>query len=398
MGRSVTADVRIGCSFTGKYAEAHTLHYVTEYAYPMRINQRFYSNNCFIRSSTEKSTDYCAVDQTLRSTSDNRKDAASGSRVVPLSVDHDERAASLIDEKTESEQDQAADHSGVFRDNQEDDIAVLVKNFTAPALAEALRSREATLQRAATMLSIGNIDGVKEILFPFLRENVQKRRIREHKINLTNSLTRAEIVILQRYLHRLPRRVFYNSSRRASVVIPLCNVDGKASILFERRSSKVRTYKHQVCFPGGMLEEGVDATIVQTSLRETEEELGIPRERIEVLGVLRCKWDEVASMTGIAVTPVVGFIGELDELQLVPNSDEVEEYFTVTLEQLVDENNWAAHNFASPVYVGSRYKIWGLTGYLLHKFVQNVLSKCTDAQSGHKRPFMPENLGGSSPS
>lgn len=54
----------------------------------------------------------------------------------------------------------------------------------------------------------------------------------------------------------------------------------------------------------------VDRTIIQTSLREMEEEMGIPKEKVEVLGVLRCNWHEVASMTGIAVTPVVGFIGE----------------------------------------------------------------------------------------
>lgn len=90
------------------------------------------------------------------------------------------------------------------------------------------------------------------------------------------------------------------------MVIPLCNADGVASILFERRSGIVRTYKHQVCFPGGMLDETVDQSIIQTSLRELEEELGIPFEKTEVLGILRCNWHEVASMTGIAVTPVVG--------------------------------------------------------------------------------------------
>ena len=54
-----------------------------------------------------------------------------------------------------------------------------------------------------------------------------------------------------------------------------------------------------------------------------EEEIGIPPERAEVLGILRCNWAEIATMTGIAVTPVVAFIGDLNNLVLSPNPAEV---------------------------------------------------------------------------
>mmetsp|Transcript_15317 Transcript_15317/g.25574 ORF Transcript_15317/g.25574 Transcript_15317/m.25574 type:complete len:403 (+) Transcript_15317:120-1328(+) len=266
---------------------------------------------------------------------------------------------------------------GVFRQKETDDIKVLVDNFTAPALAEALRDRETTLQRAASLLDLGNVSELKDLLSPFMQDNVDRRRHRKHSLDLQDGFSRQEIVILQRYLHRMPRHVFHAAERRASVVIPLCNVQGVASILFERRSDKVRTHKHQVCFPGGMLEEGVDATIIQTSLREMEEELGIPREKIEVLGILRCNWHEVASMTGIAVTPVVGFIGELSELVLTPNSDEVEQFFTVPLEELLDDQKWLARNFSTPVFTGGPHNIWGLTAYLLEKFLRDVVLKCS---------------------
>jgi nudix motif 8 len=269
------------------------------------------------------------------------------------------------------------EHRGVFREKEKEDIKMLVNNFTAPALAEALRDREATLQRAAALLFSNNgLEELKVLLNPFLVENIDKRRSRKHALNLTSGFTRKEIVILQRYLHRKPRQVFHaTAQRRASVVIPLCNVNGVASVLFERRSLTVRTHKHEVCFPGGMLDEGMDATIIQTSLREMEEELGIPKEKIEVLGILRCNWNEVASMTGIAVTPVVGFIGELSELVLRPNSDEVEQYFTVSIEDLLDHNNWLVRNFSTPVFTGGPHMIWGLTAYLLEKFVKDVLLK-----------------------
>jgi nudix motif 8 len=193
---------------------------------------------------------------------------------------------------------------GVFKEAESDDVDVLVNNFTSPALARALRERETTLHNAAHLINIGNIAELTEILRPFLKSSVDKRRKENYEWDITKGLTRRELVLIQRQLHRIPREVFQSTSRRASVVIPLCNKNGVASILFERRSATVRTHKQEVCFPGGMVEEGIDATIIQTSLREMEEELGIPPEKAEVLGVLRCNWDEVANMTGISVTPV----------------------------------------------------------------------------------------------
>ncbi|CAM9987122.1 unnamed protein product, partial [Hapterophycus canaliculatus] len=118
---------------------------------------------------------------------------------------------------------------------------------------------------------------------------------------------------------------------RASVVIPLCNVDGVASVLFTKRSSTMRAHKNEVCFPGGKVDIGQDQHIIQTALREMGEEIGIressvrwrERVRVDVLGVLRCDWAEVASLIGVAVTPVVGFLGNLSREQINPNPDEV---------------------------------------------------------------------------
>jgi nudix motif 8 len=279
-------------------------------------------------------------------------------------------------------QDKFNESIGVFKESESEDIKVLVNNFTAPALALALRDRESVLQNAAMLAHTGNIKDLNALLYPFLKQNVARRRIRKHDLDLSNGFTRKAIVIIQRYLHRMPRQVFHAAERRASVVIPLCNVNGVASILFERRSSTVRTHKQQVCFPGGMLDEGVDSTIIQTSLREMEEELGIAKEKIEVLGILRCNWNEVASMTGIDVTPVVGFIGELTELTLTPNSDEVEDFFTVPLETLLDEDKWLSRNFSTPVFTGGPHIIWGLTAYLLERFLKDVVLKSISGPGG----------------
>eukprot|EP01041_Mallomonas_annulata_P003821 gene3821-7611_t len=268
---------------------------------------------------------------------------------------------------------------GVFKENEKDDISALVDNFTAPALAKALREREDTLHVCAQLVDNQDFKELSHVLAPFLKTNVVKTR-RKNLLDLSGSIGRNELVILQKYLHRLPRQVFQPVEKRASVLIPLCNVDGVASILFERRASTMRTYKHQVCFPGGMVDEGVDSTVIQAALREMNEELGIPPEKADVLGILRCDWTEVASMTGIAVTPVVGFIGELNDLTIKPNFDEVEQYFTIPFKVLTDEKHWIIRDFSAPVFNGGPFVIWGLTAYLLDHFIKDVVNKCEDSE------------------
>lgn len=125
-----------------------------------------------------------------------------------------------------------------------------------------------------------------------------------------------------------------------------------------------------------MVDEGIDQTVIETSLREMSEEMGIPQDRVDVLGILRCNWTEVASITGVAVTPVVGFIGELSTIQLSPNPDEVQEHFTVPLKDLLNRDSWVIRDFSAPVFTGGPYVIWGLTAYLLERFLQDVLLKC----------------------
>ncbi len=265
---------------------------------------------------------------------------------------------------------------GVFNELENVDIDMLVNNYTVPALARALREREVILQRAALLMEQGKVSQLRDLLYPFQPQNVLKRRHRDHKLDLSGGFHRNALVLLQRYLHRMPREVFHSAEKRASVVIPLCNVNGVASVLFERRSRLVKTYKQQVCFPGGMVEEGVDASIIQTSLREMEEEIGITSEQTEVLGILRCKWSEVAGMTGVAVTPVIGYIGELADLPLQPNYDEVEQVFTIPMHDLLDSKNWTHKSFSAPAFHGGPYVIWGLTAYLLHRFLDDVVRKC----------------------
>lgn len=266
---------------------------------------------------------------------------------------------------------------GVFSRSESDDIDMLVNNYTVPALAKALRDREGALQKASNLLNSGDLGELRQLLHPFSMESVRRRRRRSQYIDLESGFDRKSLVVLQRFLHRMPRQVFHAAEKRASVVIPLCNVNGEAHILFERRSVTMSHHKGEVCFPGGMVEEGVDATVIQTSLREMEEEIGLAAERTEVLGILRCKWSEVAGLTGVAVTPVIGYIGELNDLMLSPNPDEVDELFTVPISECLKGENWKRRHLSTPTFYGAKHTIWGLTGYLLERFIVDVVGKCS---------------------
>jgi len=181
---------------------------------------------------------------------------------------------------------------------------------------------------------------------------------------------------LRKGLNRMPRQVSQAHQHRAGVVIPLCNVFGVPSILFEKRARTLRAHPDEVCLPGGMVSSDIDQSIASTCLREMQEEIpGIDLDKVVVLGVLRCNWGEVAQITGIAVTPLVAFIGEIGHLCLDPNPDEVSECFTVPLQSILKNELWIHKDNSAPIFTGGPHMIWGLTGYVIEKFIKDVLAR-----------------------
>lgn len=256
--------------------------------------------------------------------------------------------------------------------NKNEDVNRLVSTYTAPALAAALHDREDTLEVCSRMLKQGNLDELRRILDPYHRKHLASSSTdRKWSSRVPSRFDHLFFKRMRKVLSRLPRHVSKAASKRASVVIPLCEVGGVPSILFTRRSDKVSTHKRQVCFPGGMVDPD-DGSIVDTSLREMEEEIGIPVADVDTLGVLRCDWSEIEAITNVAVTPIVGSIGELNDVKLHPNPDEVESCFTVPLTVIADRSNWIEHEFSAPVFTGGPYVVWGLTAYILNRLMEVI--------------------------
>eukprot|EP00977_Amphora_coffeiformis_P020588 scaffold8374_cov175-Amphora_coffeaeformis.AAC.27 len=103
-----------------------------------------------------------------------------------------------------------------------------------------------------------------------------------------------------------------------------------------------------------------------------KEEIGGLPSIINVLGVYRMNWGDLHHLVGVAVTPVVCFLGELP-LQLHPNPDEVSQVFTVSLRSLAEPKFWVHKEGLAPMFLGGPHAIWGLTGYILNRFSKDIL-------------------------
>lgn len=151
----------------------------------------------------------------------------------------------------------------------------------------------------------------------------------------------------------------------AAVLVPLVERDDGLTALLTQRTNHLAHHPGQISFPGGHVDPG-DASPEDTALRETEEEVGLDRRHIEVLGRL----DKYRVRTGFSVTPVVGLV--TPPFEIAPDDFEVAEVFEVPLSFLMDPDNHERHSrdykgetrhFYAMPYNG--YYIWGATAGML---------------------------------
>ena len=153
--------------------------------------------------------------------------------------------------------------------------------------------------------------------------------------------------------------------RPASVLVPLIRRDTGITVLLTQRTEDMPSHAGQIAFPGGRRQaEDIDATA--TALRETEEEVGLTRDFIDVVGSL----DLYRTGTGYQITPIVGIVTPGFTMRADPR--EVADVFEVPLDHFLDERNhridsrvWQGRErryYAMPY--GERY-IWGATAGML---------------------------------
>jgi len=161
------------------------------------------------------------------------------------------------------------------------------------------------------------------------------------------------------------RERILQSLRPAGVLIPVLERPGQLSVLLTQRSAELKHHAGQVSFPGGRMED-TDADVVQAALRETHEEVGIPPDAITVIGYL----DPMPTVTGYAVTPVVGMVSGDAPLRL--DHTEVEYAFEVPLMFLLDERNerasereYQGRTIPTIEFHYESERIWGATAHMV---------------------------------
>ena len=153
--------------------------------------------------------------------------------------------------------------------------------------------------------------------------------------------------------------------RPAAVLVPLVDHAEGMSVLLTQRTAHLSAHAGQISFPGGRVEEA-DADTVAAALRETEEEVGLPRDRVSVIGRL----DTYVTGTGFEIAPIVGIVDPPVPISIDPF--EVAEAFEVPLSFILDRRNHqrierevGAHNRAYFVLPYEGRNIWGATAGIL---------------------------------
>ncbi len=169
-----------------------------------------------------------------------------------------------------------------------------------------------------------------------------------------------------------PARADPAAPRAAAVLAPLYARGGHPHLLFTRRSLDLSAHRGEISFPGGA-REGGDATLAQTALRETYEELGLDPVAVEVLGPLP---HVVASVSNFLIAPYVGWLEQGLPL-LVPNVAEVAEVIEAPLAALAEPaiyhtEFWerAGRTHTVHFYDFGEYRIWGATARMLHSLLE----------------------------
>ncbi|MDW0117690.1 CoA pyrophosphatase [Sporosarcina thermotolerans] len=180
---------------------------------------------------------------------------------------------------------------------------------------------------------------------------------------------------------------------RSAVLIPLVQLKGEWCVLFEVRSSKMRTQPGDICFPGGRIDP-TDESPLFAALRETHEELGVNPDSVEVLAPL----SPYITSPSFVVYPFVGII-DYEKIIRFYNKNEVEEVFIVPLQYLLEHEpymhevqvdlspcinfpydkirnganyQWRTRSVEEWFFEYENYTIWGMTARILKQFIDSI--------------------------
>lgn len=177
-----------------------------------------------------------------------------------------------------------------------------------------------------------------------------------------------------------PQQIAELNPRISGVMLLLYERAGLLNIAFTQRKTYEGVHSGQMSFPGGKKDEE-DTDLVQTALRETEEEIGLDRKRIEIIGRLS---ELYIPPSNFLVYPSVGFVEQVTEF--VPQPAEVEKVVEVPVDFFLNRQNINMQTeikimggtiLRVPAYHFNGHVIWGATAIMLSEFtfiLENIIN------------------------
>jgi 8-oxo-dGTP pyrophosphatase MutT (NUDIX family) len=158
----------------------------------------------------------------------------------------------------------------------------------------------------------------------------------------------------------------------AAVLVPLFQKDGDCHLLFTKRSEEVKYHKGEISFPGGVVDEE-DLELINTALREADEEIGLKESDVQIIGIL----DDIVTITEFIVTPIVGLFPYPYSFKV--SEVEIAELIEVPLVSLLDKNCFREREIFRGgqkeivfAYEYGKHIIWGATARILKQFLDLI--------------------------
>jgi len=167
---------------------------------------------------------------------------------------------------------------------------------------------------------------------------------------------------------------YFTNSAVLFSIIP--HEDKPFELVVIHRTDKGHRHGGEMSFPGGKVDP-TDKNLVDTALRECEEEIGVPRSAITILGC----FDDFPTMTRYSITPVVGYFNK--DQKLVKEEREVQDIIKVPIDFFVNKVSFREQaidfgNKKFPVFYfnykanNKKYTIWGATAFMIANFIKII--------------------------
>jgi len=158
------------------------------------------------------------------------------------------------------------------------------------------------------------------------------------------------------------------NSTQAAVLILLYLADNEIYFFLTKRTDELKNHKGQISLPGGK-QEG-NEKLIDTALRETQEEIGINKTSISIIGTITPLFVPV---TGFMIYPFIGY--SLNKLNPKPDPVEVATIFSVNISDLLnkenrttEQRNIRGYDVQVPYFKLNDYQVWGATSMILSEF------------------------------